>query len=331
MRMPMFGKIHAPALPDGLVWLNSAPLTMEKLRGKPVLIDFWTYSCVNCLRTIPHVQEWHEKYQKSGLTVIGVHSPEFDFEKDEKNVARAIEELGITYPVVLDPHFAIWNLYANKYWPHVFLVDHRGVVVYDHAGEGAVTETEHAIASALQAAGAKKLPAIVAQKSSHDDVCYRPTPETYLGYLRGHIGNAGESLPETEESFTDLGKHENDVPYLHGHWRISGEYIEHTRSLAAATEYLALKYHAFSVNLVLGALDDREAVIDVTLDGKPVPSSMMGKDLVVDRQGNTHLHVTTHRMYAIIDADHFHDAALKLSVKNAGVKCYAFTFGGCSI
>lgn len=327
--MPMFGKIHAPALPDGLVWLNSAPLSMDKLRGKPVLIDFWTYSCVNCLRTIPHVQEWHEKYQNAGLTVIGVHSPEFEFEKDETNVRRAIEELGITYPVVLDSDFMIWNLYANKYWPHAFLVDHRGVVVYDHAGEGAVTETEHAIASALQAAGAKKLPAIVAQTSKHDDVCYRPTPECYLGYLRGHIGNAGDVLPETEEPFTDLGTHEDDVPYLHGHWRISGEYIEHTRSLAAATEYLALKYHAFSVNLVLGALDDREAIVDVALDGKPVPPSMVGKDLVVDRQGNTHLHITTHRMYEIIDADHYHDAALKLSVKNAGVRCYAFTFGGC--
>lgn len=155
MRMPLFGKIHAPELPNGLVWFNSAALSMHELRGKPVLIDFWTYSCVNCLRTIPHVQGWHEKYQKAGLTVIGVHSPEFDFEKDEKNVARAITEFGITYPVVLDPDFAIWNLYANKYWPHAFLVDHRGVVVYEHAGEGAIMETEHAIASALQAAGVK--------------------------------------------------------------------------------------------------------------------------------------------------------------------------------
>lgn len=162
-------------------------------------------------------------------------------------------------------------------------------------------------------------------------MCYQPTPETYLGYLRGHIANAGDALPETEESFTDLGKHENDMPYLHGHWRISGEYIEHTRSLAAATEYLALKYHAFAVNLVLGALDDREAIIDVTLDGKPVPASMVGKDLVIDHQGNTHLHVTSHRMYSIIDADHYHDAAIKLSVKSAGVKCYAFTFGGCTM
>jgi len=328
--MPTLRKKSAPEFPDGLPWINSGARTMAALRGKPVLVDFWTYSCVNCVRSVPYVQEWYEKYKKAGLTVIGIHSPEFDFEKDEKNVTRAISALGITYPVVLDSEFKMWELYSNKYWPHIFLIDHHGVVIYDHAGEGAASETEHAIVSALQEAGATKLPPIVAEHAlRHDGACYRPTPELYLGYLRGSIGNASDVLPETEEAFTDSGKHEGDVPYLHGHWRISGEYIEHTRSLPVASEYLALKYHAFSVNLVLGALDDREVIIDVTLDGAPIPASMAGKDIVIDDSGNTHLHVTMHRMYNIIDADHYHDAALKLFVKNAGVKCYVFTFGGC--
>lgn len=329
MRMPTLRKKIAPEFLDGLTWMNSGARTMAALRGKPVLVDFWTYSCVNCVRSVPHVQAWHEKYKKAGLVVIGIHSPEFDFEKDEKNVARAISALGITYPIVLDPEFTMWERYSNKYWPHTFLIDHHGAIVYDHAGEGAVSETEQAIVSALQEIGATKLPPIIAEPKSHDGACYRPTSELYLGYLRGSIGNATNVLPETEEAFTDSGKHEGDIPYLHGHWRISGEYIEHTRSLPIASEYIALKYHAFSVNLVLGALDDREVVIGVTLDGAPIPASMAGKDVVIDSFGNTHLHITMHRMYNIISADHYHDAALKLLVKNAGVKCYVFTFGGC--
>lgn len=325
----MRGKVRAPEFPNGLAWVNSSPLSLVALRGKPVLIDFWTYSCVNCLRTIPHIQGWHEKYVKAGLTVVGVHSPEFEFEKERKNVERAIRELGMTYPVVLDTDFSIWNLYANKYWPHVFLIDHQGVVVYDHAGEGAAMETEHAILAALAASGAKNVPKASLHKPSHNGVCYRTTPETYLGYLRGHIGNAQDVFPETEEACTDVTKHVDGVPYLHGHWRISGEYVEHTRSLAVATEYLALRYRAFSVNLVLGALDDREARVRITLDGKPIPASMAGKDIVIDREGNTHVHITVHRMYSLIDADHYHDADMHIFVQSAGVRCYAFTFGGC--
>lgn len=331
MRMPILGKIRAPEFPNDLTWVNSPPLSLAALRGTPILLDFWTYSCVNCLRTVPHIQEWHEKYGKAGLTVIGVHSPEFDFEKEEQNVVRAIGDLGITYPVVLDRDFLIWNLYANKYWPHVFLIDYHGNVVYDHAGEGAVTETEHAIHRALQESGAKNLPKISEVVSRHEGMCYRATPETYLGYLRGQIGNGREAFPETEEAFTDSGAHVDGTAYLHGHWRISGEFVEHTRSLPAATEYLALRYRAFSVNVVVGALDDREVHVLVTLDGKPIPASMAGKDIVIDREGNTHMHLTSHRMYSLVEADHFHDAEVKLYVHHAGVRCYAFTFGGCRV
>lgn len=331
MRLPRLSKKRAPEFPEGLVWLNSRPLTMAELRGKPVLLDFWTYSCVNCIRTIPHIQSLFAQYKKAGLVVIGVHSPEFAFEKEEKNVIQAIEDFGITYPIVLDSNFAIWDQYANQYWPHVFLVDHQGNIVHDHAGEGGELDTERAIALALQASGATKLPSIISKESDAHGACYRPTPELYLGYLRGHIGNAGDALPETEEAFTDEAHHENDIVYAHGHFRITGEYIEHTRSLAVATEYLALKYHAFSVNAVVGALDDREVILDILFDGKPVPASMAGKDLVIDSSGNTHVHISRHRMYEFIRADHFHDASLKILVKNAGVKIYAFTFGGCTL
>ncbi len=324
-----FGKTRAPEFPEGLVWLNSNPLTMKSLKGKPVLIDFWTYSCVNCLRTLPHMKRLHKTYAKLGVTVIGVHAPEFDFEKDEANVQRAIDDLGVEYPVVLDSNFAIWNGYANRVWPHVFLVDALGVIVYDHQGEGGVVETETALQNALRSPSVTSLPIIVPETLGLGRVCYRTTPETYLGYLRGHVGNAHEKLPDTEEAFDDVASHGDDVPYLHGHWRIAPEFVEHTRTTPVATEYLALSYSAFETNLVMGALDNREAVVDVTLDGKPIPASMAGKDVVIDAAGNTHIHVTYHRMYSVIRADHYHRATLKLGVKTAGIKMYAFTFGGC--
>lgn len=324
-----FGKVRAPEFPVGLVWLNSEPLAMKSLKGRPVLIDFWTYSCVNCLRTLPHVKRWYKTYAKLGLTVIAVHSPEFDFEKQEENVRLAIEELGVEYPVVLDPDFVIWNLYANRVWPHVFLIDALGTIVYDHQGEGGAAQTEMAIQKALAASGVTKLPVIAPDISGGEGTCYRTTPETYLGYLRGSVGNAHEKLPDTEEAFDGATDHADDVPYLHGHWRIAPEFVEHTRTLAVATEYLQMSYAAFETNLVMGALDDREAVIDVSIDGKPIPASMAGIDVVVDDAGNTHVHVTNHRMYNIVRADHYHRATLKIGVKSAGLRMFAFTFGGC--
>lgn len=329
MRLRGFTKTRAPEFPEGLVWLNSDALTMKSLKGKPVLIDFWTYSCVNCLRTIPTIKKLYKMYKKFGLTVIGVHSPEFDFEKNEENVKRAIGDLGIDYPVVLDNDFAIWSLFANRVWPHVFLIDAFGMIVYDHQGEGGAAQTEMAIQKALGASGGTKLPAIAPDGAGGEGVCYRTTPETYLGYLRGNIGNAHDKLPDTEEAFDDVKDCADDVPYLHGHWRIAPEFIEHTRTLAVATEYVQMSYASFETNCVMGALDDREAVIDITIDGKPIPASMVGVDVVIDDAGNTHIHVTNHRMYNIIRADHYHRATLRIGVKSAGLRMFAFTFGGC--
>lgn len=329
MRLRGLGKIRAPEFPKGLVWLNSRPRTLKGLRGKPVLIDIWTYSCVNCLRTLPHVKRWHEVYGPLGLTVIGVHAPEFAFEKEQKNVERALVVNAVTYPVVLDNDFAVWNAYANRYWPHLFLIDAEGVIVYDHVGEGGVTETEMAIQAALKAIGAEDLPTIPPDGSEGSGKCYRTTPETYLGYLRGHIGNAGDKLPNTEEAYDDVADHEEGVPYLHGHWRITAEGVEHTRALAVPSEHLSLRYSAFGVNLVMGSADGKDRIITVTLDGAPVPETMAGDDLVVNESGTTHVHVKEHRMYRMVHADHYHSGTLRLAVKEAGIQCFAFTFEGC--
>ncbi len=178
-------KIKTPEFPPRLTWLNSGSLSMKKLLGKVVLVDFWTYSCVNCIRTLPHLKRWHKLYADKGLTIIGVHTPEFAFEKDKEKVAAAIKHSKIDYPVVLDPDYKIWNLFANRWWPRKFLVDHDGSIVYDHIGEGGYGETEAEIQNALRAIGVEDLPDIDADEGPGGGICQKTTPEIYLVFLRG--------------------------------------------------------------------------------------------------------------------------------------------------
>lgn len=322
-------KTRAPEFPKGLEWKNSDPLKMKDLRGKVVLIDIWTYSCVNCVRTLPHLKRWHETYADKGLVIIGVHTPEFDFEKDPENVEEAMREFGIKYPVVLDSENKIWNLYANKYWPRKFLINKEGYIVYDHAGEGGYAETEHMIQKALKEIGVKDLPAIGPDDSVGGSVCYRTTPETYLGYLRGHVGNMHEALPDTEESFTDEKEHRDDTPYLHGHWKVAAEYVEHTKKLSASNEYLTLKYSAFSVNLVMGTTDGKTAVVELELDGLPVPKDFAGADVRYGKDGKAEITIREPRMYRLVNAKVYHRGTLKLKTAAGNVRMFAFTFGGC--
>lgn len=322
-------KTRAPEFPKGLEWKNSKPLKMSDLKGKVVLIDIWTYSCVNCARTLPHLKRWHDTYADKGLVIIGVHTPEFAFEKDSGNVEAAIKDFKIEYPVVLDNDYKIWNLYANRYWPRKFLVNKDGYIVYDHAGEGGYAETELMIQKALKEIGVKDLPAIGPDDSVGGSVCYRTTPETYLGYLRGHIGNMKELLPDMEEAFTDEKEHRDDTPYLHGHWKVTAEHIEHIKKLAAPTEYLTIKYSAFSVNLVMGTSDEKTAVVEVELDGLPLPKDLAGSDVRITKDGKAEMTIREPRMYRIVNAEMYHRGTLKLKTASGNVKMFAFTFGGC--
>jgi thiol-disulfide isomerase/thioredoxin len=329
MFLHRIAKSRAPEFPKNLTWLNGKPLSMKDLRGKVVLIDIWTYSCVNCLRTLPHIKRWYDLYAEKGLVIIGVHTPEFAFEKEEDNVAVFIKDHGIKYPVVLDPDYEIWHLYANKFWPRKFLVDKGGYIVYDHAGEGGYAETEMSIQKALKEIGAKDLPNIGPDESLGGGVCYRTTPETYLGYLRGHVGNMGDVLPDMEEAFTDTGKYADDVPVLHGHFKVASEFVEHTKNISLANEYLALKYSAFSVNLVMGTAHNKTAVIEVELDGKPLPKDMAGTDVRYAKNGQSEITIRDHRMYSLVNAKMYHRGTLKLKMSSNNVRLFAFTFGGC--
>jgi len=324
-----FTTVRAPDFPAGLTWLSSEPLSLAKLRGKPVLIDIFTYSCINCRRTFPHLQRWHETYAKHGLTIIGVHTPEFTFEKDESRVKQALREAGISYPVVLDPDYKIWHAYANRYWPRKFLIDREGKVVYDHAGEGAYAETEFAIQKELKAMGVKDLPAIGPDDSIGGRVCYRTTPEMYLGYLRGRLGNKEDFYPEAETAFTDPLKHEDDVVYLHGHFNVYGEYLEHARKLSAPHEYLRIKYSAFSVNGVFGSANGATSLVELELDGKPLSSDFAGDDVVITSEGKAELLVRDHRMYSLVRAGVHHHGVLTMRVLSGNLQAYSLTFGSC--
>jgi thiol-disulfide isomerase/thioredoxin len=302
---------------------------MAGLQGKVVLIDFWTYSCVNCIRTQPHLNEWYQKYADQGLVIIGVHTPEFDFEKIQANVEQAVSSEEIKYPVVLDPDYKIWNLFANRWWPRKFLIDHKGYIVYDHVGEGAYAETEMEIQQALSQIGAKNLPPVKPDTSVGGGICYRTTPETYLGFVRGRFGNAEHIEPGQESAFDNGNEHEEDLVYLHGHWTVTNDSLAHTRALSAPTEYLLLKYSAFSVNLVMRSIDGRSATLEIDFDGQPLPADMAGEDVNIGKDGKATVTVKGARMYRLVNATTYHRGTLKLKTGANNLECFAFTFGGC--
>ncbi len=329
MFLHRLSRVRAPEFPGKLAWLQGGAQTLKKLRNKVVLVDFWTYSCANCIRTQPMLNRWHKLYADKGLVIIGVHTPEFSFEKDPKNVELAVTDNGIEYPVVLDPDYKLWNLYGNQYWPRRYLINLEGNIVYDHIGEGGYAETEMAIQKALKDSGAKDLPPVPPDSSAGGAVCYHTTPETYLGFLRGRFGNAQDYLPDAEQVFADSEKHIDDTPYLYGHWTIKSEYAEHSRKLPTANEYLGIKYSAFAVNLVMGTSNKRTAVIEVELDGLPLPKDLAGEDVTIARNGKATVTIKDHRMYRLVKAKMYHRGTLKLKTASGNVQMFALTFRGC--
>lgn len=311
--------VRAPEFPANHAWLNTQPLTLKKLKGTVVLIDFWTYSCVNCLRTLPHLQDWHKKYAKKGLVIVGVHTPEFAFERDEANVRRAVEDLGIEYPVVLDSKYAIWNLYANHWWPRKLLVDKAGNIVHDHIGEGGYAQTEEAIQRALVAAGAKGMPKIASSEDGSGGVCEPLTPETYLGYERGRYANAN-IVARHKHEYKDGVRAHGDRPLLEGAWTVMGEYV---RSHGGS---LHVPYMAGEVNIVMDAGGNGAVDVEVLRNGEPLPHTVAGDD-VSFVGGKSIVRVDAPRMYRILNAPTYEEGVLELRAGD-GARLYAFTFGG---
>ncbi|MGZ5357819.1 MAG: cytochrome c biogenesis protein DipZ [Solirubrobacterales bacterium] len=311
--LPRLG--YAPDFTSTQSWFNTGgdALTMGGLRGEVVLIDFWTYTCINCIRTFPYLKAWDERYRGDGLTIVGVHTPEFPFERDAGNVGDAIEQNGIAYPVVQDNDFGTWNAYGNRYWPAKYLVDADGQVRYVHFGEGSYEETEAAIRSLLREKGEE--PGAVARARTETIASGTQTPETYLGSSRAR-GWAQDPIRDGERDFgaavPPLGP--GEFAYL-GRWSVGPE-----AAAAGAGARIAAEVRARRVFLVMGSQAGPRDV-EVLLDGEPVPARWAGDDV---RGGR--VRVSAQRLYRLVDLPRAGRHGLELRFA-PGIAGYAFTFG----
>jgi thiol-disulfide isomerase/thioredoxin len=291
-----------------------------------VVIDFWTYSCVNCLRTLPYVRAWYDKYKDQGLVVIGVHAPEFAFEKDIDNVRRAVKDLKVDYPVAIDNDYAIWRAFNNSYWPAHYFIDAQGRIRHHHFGEGEYAESEEIIKQLLAEAGAQNVAAGIVQPDA-GGVALAPanadvqSPETYVGYDRAeNFASPGGAVRDREHDYAIPPRLTTNEWGLAGAWTIADEKAK----LARANGRIAFRFHARDLNLVLGpGADGRPVKFKVSIDGKP-PGDDHGVDTNVDGAGE----VTAQRLYQLARVKgEITDRTFEVEFLEPGVEAFAFTFG----
>lgn len=311
-------------------WINSEPLTMKELRGKVVLIDIWDYTCVNCIRTLPYIKAWHDKYADKGLVIIGVHAPEFEFARDRANVEKAVKDFDIRYPVVMDNDYEIWTSYANMYWPRKYLIDKDGYIRYDHVGEGGYEETERKIQELLRQINPDvALPEITSDTGGGvTGVCYPMTPELYLGYARGRIGNSEGYKPNKVVEYSEPAKLVDGFIYARGSWRNEAEAMIHARRTSELEDYIAIRYHAIEVNAVIKPEIGEPYRVWVKQDDDWLVPDDAGSDIKFD-EGRSYLEITEPRMYRIVNNAEYGTHDLQLSSTSDGFGIYAFTFGAC--
>jgi cytochrome c biogenesis protein CcdA/thiol-disulfide isomerase/thioredoxin len=306
-------------------WLNSPPLTIKGLRGKVVVIDFWTYSCINCLRSIPYIKAWAEKYKDHGLVVIGVHTPEFAFERNINNVRAAVSDLKIEYPVAIDNDYKIWRSFDNKYWPAHYFIDAKGRTRFHHFGEGEYDQSEQVIQGLLEEAGNRNVPhslvtvnasGVEAASSANDD----QSPETYIGYDRADNFASPGGIVENERHVYASASLQVNEWSLSGDWTVTGE----NAGLNTAGGSIVYRFHARDLHLVLGpAEDDKPIRFRVTVDGR-APGVDHGTDTDADGQGV----VDSQRLYQLVRQNGvIRDRTFAIEFLDPGVHAYAFTFG----
>ena len=322
--LPIEGNI--PPLSGATSWLNSPPLTPESLRGKVVLVDFWTYSCINCLRALPYVTGWYEKYKDHGLVVIGVHAPEFAFEKDAGNVRRAVADLHIAYPVALDNNFAIWQAFNNQYWPAHYFIDSQGHIRAHHFGEGSYDESETIVRQLLTEAGYGNLPPAGIESAkggvqAAPDEAHDQSPETYIGYRRAeNFSSPGGFAQDRPKLYSQPGAFTLNQWALVGSWAVDPE----KAVLAAAPGKIVFRFFARDLHLVVGPAGNGKAVrFRVLLDGVP-PAGNHGAD--TDAEGDGVIH--EQRLYQLIrQSGDVSEHVFSIEFLDAGAQAYSFTFG----
>jgi thiol-disulfide isomerase/thioredoxin len=319
-------KVDAQNLPVGPIaptvnavgWTNSAPLTPAGLLGKVVLYDFWTYSCVNCVRTFPFVHSWYDRYRSDVLVVIGIHSPEFDFEKNHANVNRAVKELDVTWPVAFDDKMVVWDSFQNNSWPADYIADRTGHLRYAHVGEGDYTQTEDVIRTLLGVPpSSSRAVAPGSSGAGSPPTNADLTPETYLGVLRG---NAAKQGPAT---YPDPATVPVDTARLAGQWTGTADSVQ----ADAAGSAIVLHFQAREVNLVLAPPPSGAVDVVVELDGMPLPPAYRTSQTVVDAAGRTTVSVTNADMYRLVLGPAVEGHVLRVVATAPGLSAYDFTFG----
>ena len=321
----------APRLVGGAEdWLNTdgKPLQIEK--GKVYIIDFWEYTCVNCLRTLPYLKQWNARYAKDGLVIIGVHTPEFKFAKDRANVAAAVKKYGITWPVVNDSAYSNWQAFRNSFWPRKYFVNSKGIIVADHAGEGGYAESEALIQKLLKEANPNvQLPPIQGETPERINATSM-TPELYAGARgnqNGQHGNIPAFAAGRTRTYANPGTAlEDGKIYVQGAWTTEEESLRHGRTTADLSDKILLRYHARECNAVIKPEGGKPFRVYVTQDGKPVTQADKGQDIQYDEQGGSFLLIDQPRMYRITRNAAFSSHRLTLTSMSPDFGLYSFTF-----
>lgn len=326
-------RTHLPAF-KGKTWFNSQPLSEKDCQGRVVLIDFWEYTCINCLRTLPYIKEYNHRYADQGLLVIGVHTPEFPFARDPENVKHAVTKLGLTYPIVMDNDYTIWQTFANHYWPARYLFDNDGILRYYHFGEGGYSETEELIQKLLKEHNPNlNLPVLLESLREADRpgaVCYRVTPEIYCGYWRGRIGNQEGYHKNQVVNYKLPAFLKQDIFYAAGRWKNNEYALKHEPQNGEVGSIL-LKYVAAEINAVIRPESETGFKVFVKQNGKPVAQTDCGTDLKIDSAGQSYLVIDEPKMYNIVKNSHFGVNEIELFSTSPGLAIYSFTFVTCPV